>query len=177
MALLRREMILSDVDIRAYLASGHIMIDPHPDDECIQPASIDLHLGCSFLDVNGKDLGHDQLSLAPGQFALGCVDEWIELPNSIVAFLDGKSSLGRKGLLVHATAGLIDPGWRGRPTLEVANLVGDHEILLEAGMKICQIRFQLLSSPALRPYGSAGLGSHYQWSSSTRVSDYQDYDG
>jgi dCTP deaminase len=97
----------------------------------------------------------------PGEFCLGRTLEWIELPDDVVARIEGKSSLGRLGLIVHATAGFCDPGWRGTLTLELNNLTRV-PIKLYPGLPIAQLSFMSLDRPAMRPYGSPGLGSHYQ---------------
>lgn len=173
-------MVLSDRSIKSELAKGRIVIDPR-DDSCIQPASVDIHLDKTFrifrpwkppyfidlsqpldnltdLELVDKD---GYFALGPGQFVLGTTIENIELPDDIMGRLEGKSSLGRIGLLIHATAGYVDPGWRGHLTLELSN-VSAIPILLFPGMKISQISFHRLETPAERPYGSPGLGSKYQ---------------
>lgn len=173
--------VLSDRDIRQAIANRRIIIDPAVTDQSIQPASIDLHLGTEFrtfmkdtivqLDTTNPHRNYtelvevqreDEVCLDPGDFILGTTAEHIELVDSIVGRLDGKSSLGRMGLLIHITAGYVDPGWRGRLTLEIAN-VSPYVLVLKPGMRICQMSFMNLSSPAERPYGSTGLGSHYQF--------------
>ena len=172
-------MVLSDRTIREELASGHIVIDPLMDG-CIQPASVDLHLGRSFLvfrnnhvpyiDVRAmNDTLTEQVTIAdddpfmlhPGEFVLGSTLEHVEVPADLVARLEGKSSLGRVGLLIHSTAGYVDPGWKGRLTLELSN-VSNLPITLYYRMKIGQISFLRLSTPAEHLYGSAELGSKYQ---------------
>ena len=172
-------MILSDRDIRKQIQQGRIVIDPY-DDVAVQPASIDLRLGAQLrvfqshrvqvIDVR-QELPQltelvviDELNpfiLHPGEFALGMTTEEIHLPDDIVGRLDGKSSLGRLGLVVHSTAGFVDPGWQGRLTLELSNLA-NLPIALYSGMKVSQLSFVKLTSPAERPYGSKGLGSKYQ---------------
>ena len=172
-------MVLSDRDIRAAIKQGQIVITP-PDDSSIQPASVDLRLGDQIrvfqnhllpvIDVK-QEMAHltesakiDEVNpfvLHPGEFVLGMTLEEVRLPNDIVGRLDGKSSLGRLGLVVHSTAGFVDPGWRGRLTLELSNLA-NLPINLYFGMKISQISFMRLTSPAEHPYGSSGLGSKYQ---------------
>ena len=173
-------MVLSDRTIKEELAKQRIVIDPL-DEENIQPASVDLRLDrqivkfvrrqqYSLRDIH-SDLTRDTTVeeipdpqpyvLEPGQFILGSTLEYVELPDDVVARLEGKSSLGRLGLLIHSTAGYVDPGWKGQLTLEISN-VADLEITLYYGMKISQISFLRLSTPADRPYGSSGLGSKYQ---------------
>ena len=172
-------MVLSDRDIRKAIQDGRIYIDPY-DDALIQPASIDLRLGAKFLifkrtqqpvidprqsvDHFTEKIEIDEavpFMLHPGEFALGVTLEEIHLPPDIVGRLDGKSSLGRLGLVVHSTAGFVDPGWKGRLTLELSNLA-NLPITLHYGMKVSQISFMELTSPAENPYGSKALGSKYQ---------------
>ncbi len=173
-------MVLSDRTIREELASGRIVIDPLGDG-CIQPASVDLRLDAemlelappedySFIDVREDAAGLTRRSripdpapyiLKPGQFVLASTIELVKLPDDVVARLEGKSSLGRLGLLIHSTAGYVDPGWQGQLTLEISN-VADVSITLYYGMRISQISFLRLTTPAERPYGSRQLGSKYQ---------------
>ncbi len=171
--------VLSDRTIRDEIKKGRIVIDPF-DDSAVQPASVDLRLKGSFrvfrstskpfIDVREPvdDLtelieiaAEEPFVIQPGTFFLGSTLETITLPDDIVGRVDGKSSLGRLGLLVHATAGYIDPGWTGRLTLELSNQ-SQMPIALYLGMRIAQISFQRLSTPVDRPYGSPGLGSKYQ---------------
>ena len=180
-------MLLSDKTILEYIEQGRITIEPfNPGD--IQPSSVDLHLSESLLTFRNSatpfiDLRKDipelmeevviprdaPFMLHPGEFILGATAEWLTLADDVVARLEGKSSLGRIGLMVHSTAGFVDPGWRGRLTLELAN-VSKLPITLYRGMRVCQVAFQPLSSPALRPYGSEGLSSRYQNQHSTTAS-------
>ncbi|MBI4496994.1 MAG: dCTP deaminase [Chloroflexi bacterium] len=172
-------MVLSDRSIREEIAKGTLVIEPL-DPDCIQPASVDVHLDRKFLvfrnsrrpyiDVrqNTDDLmelveiqGDAPFILHPGEFVLGSTLESVTLPDDLVARLEGKSSLGRLGLLIHSTAGYVDPGWRGHLTLELSN-VANLPITLYYGMKIGQISFLRLTSPAEFPYGSRTLGSKYQ---------------
>src|ERR671918_2226159 len=172
-------MVLSDRTIRRLLAEGRIEIDPL-DESLIQPSSVDVRADryfrvfhnarYPFIDVKQPmdDLtelvevdGEDAFILHPGEFVLGSTLERIRLPDDLVARLEGKSSLGRLGLLIHSTAGFIDPGWDGQVTLELSN-VANLPITISPGMKIGQISFVQLSEPAERPYGSAGIGSKYQ---------------
>ena len=171
--------VLSDRDIRAALEAGTIKIDPY-DPEDLQPSSVDLHLDRSFrvfrnnrypyIDVRAPqpDLTEmltieddEPFILHPGEFVLGQTLEFVELPNDIVSRLEGKSSLGRLGLLIHSTAGFVDPGWKGNLTLELSN-VATLPIALYHGMRIGQISFFEMSSPVDRPYGSPELRSRYQ---------------
>ena len=172
-------MILSDRDIRAEIAAGRIVIDPYIP-EAVQPSSVDLHLDRRFrvfrnsrypyIDVRTDqpeltelvEIGGDEpFILHPGEFVLGSTYERVELPNDLVARLEGKSSLGRLGLLIHSTAGYVDPGWEGNLTLELSN-VANLPITLYDGMKIGQISFQRLSSPVEVGYGDARIGSKYR---------------
>jgi dCTP deaminase len=161
------------------VADGTITIDPW-DPELVQPASVDLRLGNSFRvfhnhRISAIDLREVPANLTepitvaegepfvihPGEFCLGATLEYVGLPDDIVARIEGKSSLGRLGLIVHATAGFCDPGWHGTLTLELNNLTRV-PIKLWAGLPIAQLSFMTLDAPAQRPYGHAGLGSHYQ---------------
>ena len=181
--------VLSDRDIALALTAGRVRVDPYDRDD-LQPSSIDLHLDRAFrvfrnnrypyIDVRSPqpDLT-DLLTVAddepfvlhPGEFVLGQTVEWVELPDDLVARLEGKSSLGRLGLMIHSTAGYVDPGWKGKLTLELSN-VAKLPIELYFGMKIGQISFFEMSSPVDRPYGSAGLGSKYQGQSEPTASAY-----
>jgi dCTP deaminase len=171
-------MILSDRSIAEAIRSGRIVIDPY-DETCVQPSSVDLHIDRSFrvfrnsrktfIDVrqDQADLtelvevaGEEPFILHPGEFVLGATLERVALPADLVARLEGKSSLGRLGLVIHSTAGFVDPGFDGHLTLELSN-VSTLPITLYPGMKVGQISFQELSTPADRPYG-AERGSHYQ---------------
>ena len=159
-------MILSDHDIKRRLESGLLQVSPL-DPKDIQPASIDLHLGeklirYSIVTNDYQDLYIGSMYLLhPDEFVLGVVDEVIVLPDDLAARLEGKSTLARMGLLVHATAGFVDPGWVGRLTLEIKN-IGSHFVKLKPKMPISQISFLQMSSPAERPYGHPDLNSHYQ---------------
>jgi dCTP deaminase len=172
-------VLLSDRDIRTEVEAGRVVLDPY-DDGLIQPSSIDVRLDRYFrLFDNHKyaviDPAEDQPDLTrlvdvepgepfvlhPGEFVLGSTYERVELPDDVAARLEGKSSLGRLGLLTHSTAGFIDPGFAGHVTLELSN-VATLPILLWPGMKIGQMCFFRLSSPAESPYGSGAPGSRYQ---------------
>jgi dCTP deaminase len=172
-------VLLSDRDIHAELASGRVVISPF-DEEMVQPSSVDVRLDRYFrLFDNHKypviDPAEDQPELTrlvevapdepfvlhPGEFVLGSTYEVTTLPDDVAARLEGKSSLGRLGLLTHSTAGFIDPGFSGHVTLELSN-VATLPIKLWPGMKIGQLCFFRLSSPAEHPYGSEKYGSRYQ---------------
>ena len=145
-------MLLSDRDIRAEVAAGRIGLEPYSAD-LVQPSSIDVRLDRYFRVFENHRY--------PGEFALGSIYEVVTLPEDIAARVEGKSSLGRLGLLTHATAGFIDPGFSGHVTLELSN-VATLPIKLWPGMKIGQLCFFRLTSPAEHPYGSSASGSHYQ---------------
>jgi dCTP deaminase len=172
-------VVLSDRDIRSEIEAGRIVIDPFIP-EAVQPSSVDLHLDrrfrvfrnsrYPFIDVREPQPeltelveigGEEPFILHPGEFVLGSTLERVQLPNDLVARLDGKSSLGRLGLLIHSTAGFVDPGWEGNLTLELSN-VANLPITLYDGMKIGQISFQRLSSPVEVGYGDARIGSKYR---------------
>jgi dCTP deaminase len=169
--------VLSDGTIRRLVEEKRIVIDPW-DPELVQPASVDLRLGDSFrvfhnhrtaaIDLRDPPTNlteevttGDVFVIHPGEFVLGVTREYVELPDDIVARIEGKSSLGRLGLIVHATAGFVDPGFKGTLTLEITNLTRV-PIKLYPGLLIAQLSFMALDAPAERPYGSAELGSHYQ---------------
>ena len=172
-------MLLSDRDIAQQIQERRIGIHPYQPAN-LQPASVDLTLDCRFVQFRNSGLvcidplspdpdlyghtdvgAHGAFILQPGEFALASTAEHIRLPTDIAARLEGKSSLGRIGLMVHSTAGFIDPGWEGQLTLELSNLAR-LPIRLTPNMKIGQLSFIRLSSPCLRPYGCAELGSRYQ---------------
>jgi dCTP deaminase len=172
-------VVLSDGAIRRLIEAGRIGIDPY-DAELLQPSSLDVRVDrlfrvfrnsrYPFIDVREPqdDLtelveveGDEPFILHPGEFVLGSTLERVTLPDDLVARLEGKSSLGRLGLLIHSTAGFIDPGWDGHVTLELSN-VANLPITIYPAMKIGQLSFVQLSDPAEKPYGSGGLGSKYQ---------------
>ena len=172
-------MILSDADIRREIKDGRIVIKPF-DDEMVQPSSVDVRIDSQFrvfhnhryevIDVKKRmddltepvDVEADQpFILHPGEFVLGSTLEWVELPNDIAGRLEGKSSLGRLGLVTHSTAGFVDAGFRGHLTLELSNLA-NLPITLYPGMKIGQMAFFRLTSPADVSYGDDSLRSKYQ---------------
>jgi dCTP deaminase len=182
--------VLSDGTILKLVQEGRIRIDPW-DPSLVQPASVDLRLGDSFrvfhnYRVSTIDLRDppDNLTeevvvaedeafvIHPGEFCLGRTLEWVELPDDVVARIEGKSSLGRLGLIVHATAGFCDPGWKGTLTLELNNLTRV-PIKLYQGQLVAQLSFMGLDRPALRPYGSPELGSHYQGQRAATESRYE----
>ncbi|MCH8088743.1 MAG: dCTP deaminase [Chloroflexi bacterium] len=172
-------MVLSDKTIKEEIARKRIIIDPL-DVRDIQPASVDVHLDNKILVFRNSrkpyiDIRQDTTDLTelqiieddqpfilhPGEFVLASTLENIQVPDDIVGRLEGKSSLGRIGLLIHSTAGYVDPGWKGHLTLELSN-VANLPITLYFGMKIGQISFLQLTTEAENPYGSPALGSKYQ---------------
>ncbi|RJF40490.1 dCTP deaminase [Actinomyces sp. 2119] len=172
-------MLLSDRDIRCELEAGRVVLDPY-DPQMLQAASVDVRLDRWFrlfdnhrypvIDPSQPqddlthlvDVGPDEpFVLHPGEFVLGATYERLTLPDTVAARLEGKSSLGRLGLLTHSTAGFIDPGFTGHVTLELSN-TATMPIMLWPGMKVGQLCFFRLSSPAQVPYGSAAAGSRYQ---------------
>ncbi|KAA0233311.1 MAG: dCTP deaminase [Acidimicrobiales bacterium] len=172
-------MILSDRSIRQALKEGRISIEPL-DDSMIQPSSVDLTLDRWFRVFLNHTMGHidvkqdlenltqlvevspdEVFMLHPGEFVLASTAERIALPDDLVARLEGKSSLGRLGLLIHSTAGFVDAGWDGHLTLELSN-VANLPITLYPGMKIGQISFLQMTTPAEHPYGSVEVGSKYK---------------
>ncbi len=150
-------MILSDRSIIEAIKGGRIEIDPF-DEACVQTSSIDLHVDRKFRTFHNARY---PFILHPGEFVLGSTLERVRLPADLVARLEGKSSLGRLGLLIHSTAGYVDPGWDGYLTLELSN-VANLPITIYAGMKIGQISFFRLTTAAEHPYGSRDRGSKYQ---------------
>jgi dCTP deaminase len=171
--------VLSDGTIRRLVDEGRIVLEPW-DAGLVQPASVDLRLGDSFRVFHNHraaaiDLRDPPTNLTeqvdveegeafvihPGEFVLGRTLEWVELPHEIVCRIEGKSSVGRLGLIVHATAGFVDPGFNGTLTLEITNLTRI-PIKLYPGLPIAQLSFMTLDAPAERPYGHPELGSRYQ---------------
>src|SRR4030088_3457644 len=182
--------VLSDGTILELVREGRIRIDPW-EESLVQPASVDLRLGDSFrvfhnhrasaIDLRDPPENlteevvvreDESFVIHPGEFCLGRTLEWVELPDDIVARIEGKSSLGRLGLIVHATAGFCDPGWKGTLTLE-RNNPPRVPIKLYPGILIAQLSFMALDRPALRPYGSPELGSHYQGQVAATESRYE----
>lgn len=181
-------MVLSDHSIREEIAAGRLVIQPF-EDRFVQPASVDLRLGREFrvfrnyrlpyIDVKKEmpeltDLermdADNPFILHPGEFVLAVTLERVEIPDDLVGRLDGKSSLGRLGLIVHSTAGFVDPGFKGRLTLELTN-VANLPVTLYYAMPVSQISFTRLTTPADNPYGS-GSGSKYQEQSGPEPSRY-----
>jgi dCTP deaminase len=173
-------VILSDRDLRERLKRGDLVVEPLSDPDLqIQPASIDLRLANSFVVfrssrlacLDPRDIPDDATQrievsegepfvIHPGDFVLGSTLERVKIPHDLVARVEGRSSLGRLAIIVHATAGFIDPGFEGQITLELSNL-GRTAVKLYPGMRVSQIVLQEMKSPAERPYGAA-RGSKYQ---------------
>ncbi len=186
-------MILSDRDILDRLEAGDLVIEPIDDPELqIQPASVDLRLGREFLEFQRTNIpcihptsesevaeyveettvnDDEEFILHPGDFVLGTTRERVAIPDDLIAHVEGRSSLGRLAIVVHATAGLCDPGFEGRITLELSNL-GAAPVSLTPGMRISQLTFTALSSPADRPYGTE-RGSKYQHQDGPQASRIQ----
>ena len=191
----RSTVIFSDRSIRDAIDTGRIVIDPYEPD-FVQPSSVDLRVGPGFrIFVNHRyseidprspqsdltqlvEISDDEpFMLHPGEFVLGSTLERVKLGDDVVARLEGKSSLGRLGLLIHSTAGFVDPGFEGHITLELSN-VATLPIAIYVGMKIGQISFYQMTSPAEYPYGSPELGSKYQGQSGPTASrSHHDFDG
>ena len=178
-ATYNRAVVLSDRTIKRLLDEGRILIDPY-DPTLLQPSSVDVRVDRFFrvfhnarypyIDVREPQEELTELVeiddetpfiLHPGEFVLGSTLERVRLPDDLVARLEGKSSLGRLGLLIHSTAGFIDPGWDGHVTLELSN-VANLPITIYHAMKIGQLSFVQMTEPAATPYGADGLGSKYQ---------------
>ena len=186
-------MILSDGDIRRRLTDGELVVEPLADPELqIQPASIDLRLGREFLEFQRTNIscihtdseqevdeyveethveaGNDFI-LHPGDFVLGTTKERVEVPPDLLGTVQGRSSLGRLAVVIHATAGIVDPGYKGQITLELSNL-GTAPVSLNPDMRISQLIFTELKSRAERPYGTE-RGSKYQGQSGPQASRIQ----
>jgi dCTP deaminase len=182
-------MVLSDTTIARLLAEGRIEIEPY-DESLLQPSSVDVRVDrlfrvfhnnrYPFIDVKVEQAELTELVevddahpfvLHPGEFVLGSTLERIRLPDDLVARLEGKSSLGRLGLLIHSTAGFIDPGWDGHVTLELSN-VANLPITIYPGMKIGQISFMQMTEPAATPYGADSIGSKYKGQRGPTASRY-----
>jgi dCTP deaminase len=182
--------VLSDGTIRRLVDEGRIRIEPW-DPGLVQPASVDLLLGGSFRVFHNHrtaaiDLREPPQNLTelievsddeafvihPGEFVLGVTREWVSLPDDVVARIEGKSSIGRLGLIVHATAGFVDPGFAGTLTLEITNLTRV-PIKLWPGLPIAQLSFMALDRAAERPYGHPELGSHYHGQVEATESRYE----
>ncbi len=173
-------MILPDHEIRKLLKEGRIVIRPIDEDTQVQPAGVDLRLGNEFrvfkstclpyIDTrkspeNYTDLieieDNKQFIIHPGEFVLATVKEYIKIPGDLMGSVDGRSSLGRIGIAIHATSASINPGWEGRFVLEMTN-IGRAPVAVYPGMRIAKLTLHKLSSPAERPYGSRGSEKYYK---------------
>ena len=182
-------MILSDRTIKSEIETGRIRIEPF-EPSAIQPSSVDLRLDHRFVVFENHTFSHIDVKenlealtseveatdenpfiLHPGEFVLGSTAERIAIPADLVGRIEGKSSLGRLGLLIHTTAGFVDAGWDGQLTLEFSN-VASLPITLYPGMKIGQISFMQMTTEADHPYGAKNLGSKYQGQAGPRPSRY-----
>jgi dCTP deaminase len=182
--------VLSDGTIRRLVEEGRIVIEPW-DPAMVQPASVDLRLGNSFRVFHNHRIGAIDLAdpprqltehveiaddetfvIHPGEFVLGRTEERVQIPDNVVARIEGKSSLGRLGLIVHATAGFVDPGFAGTLTLEITNLTRV-PIILRPKKPIAQLSFMALDRAAERPYGHPDLGSHYHGQVEATESRYE----
>lgn len=160
--------ILSDKSIKEKIEKKEIIINPYNEVD-VQPSSIDLHLSNDLKTINGESiniLDDEPYNLQAGEFILGSTKEWIEIPDDIVATVEGRSSIGRLGITAHITAGYIDPGFKGNITLEIAN-ISAKTFQLKNNMSLCQIVFHELTTKAQRPYGAKELNSKYQNSKGT----------
>ena len=186
-------MILSDADILRRLEAGDLVVEPLDDPDIqIQPASVDLRLGREFLEFQRTNIScihpnseeevseyveetyvedGNEFILHPGDFVLGTTYETVSIPDDLIAHVQGRSSLGRLAVVIHATAGVVDPGYRGQITLELSNL-GTAPVALTPGMRISQLILTELKTPADRPYG-AERGSKYQDQSGPQASKIQ----
>ncbi len=189
-------MILSDTDILARLEAGDLVVEPLSDPDLqVQPASVDLRLGRTFLEFQRTNISciHPdseqevdeyveetvvdegaEFILHPGDFVLGTTRERVAVPPDLIAHVQGRSSLGRLAIVIHATAGIVDPGYEGQITLELSNL-GTAPVALTPGMRISQLILTKLSSPAERPYGE-GRDSKYQGQRGPQASKIQSDD-
>ena len=172
--------ILSDKTIKKYLTENKIIIEPLKDDNQIQPSSVDLRLGDEFrvFKVNKKAFinpknddmeeymetiysnDDEPFIIHPNEFALATTNEYVEIPSDLVVRVEGRSSIGRLGVTMHVTAGFIDPGFKGKITLEISN-IGSLPVALYPGQRVCQIVFETMTTPANKPYGHTDRGSKY----------------
>jgi len=154
--------MLADSEIKKLLESGDLVIDPYPEDHQIQPASVDLKFDSihpDFLDI--PSFKKDSYIFPPGRLRIGSTIEYIKLPPTLAARVEGRSSWGRKGLAIHITAGFIDPGFEGNITLEMINL-STFQLQVSRGNRICQVCFIPIIGNVERSYGSKTIGSKYQ---------------
>jgi len=181
-------MILSDVDVKKHIKDGKIKIDPFEEAIHIMPVGVDLRLGNTFKGfkiiheshIDPSNVNWEQNTelievedgksfiVHPGEFVLGVTKEHVELPNDIAGRIDGRSSLGRLGIIVHSTAGHVDPGWKGKLTLEISN-IGKLPVAIRPGMKFCSLIFEKLTSPA--EHGYKGKYAGYDVPATSKISE------
>ena len=173
--------ILSDKTIKEYLKEGKIVIDPLKDEQQIQPSSVDMRLGDEFkvfkvirkpyIDPKDEeDIAEymesstvpegEAFIIHPNEFALATTQEYVKVPDDLVARVEGRSSMGRLGVTMHVTAGYVDPGFEGRITLEISN-IGAMPVALYPGQRVCQLVFETMTTPAELPYGHPKRNSKY----------------
>lgn len=173
--------ILSDKTIKEYLEEGKIVIDPLKDEQQIQPSSVDMKLGDEFkvfkvirkpyIDPKDEeDIAEymesstvpegEAFIIHPNEFALATTQEYVKVPDDLVARVEGRSSMGRLGVTMHVTAGYVDPGFEGRITLEISN-IGAMPVALYPGQRVCQLVFETMTTPAELPYGHPKRNSKY----------------
>ena len=173
--------ILSDKTIKEYLEEGKIVIDPLKDEQQIQPSSVDMRLGDEFkvfkvirkpyIDPKDEeDIAEymesstvpegEAFIIHPNEFALATTQEYVKVPDDLVARVEGRSSMGRLGVTMHVTAGYVDPGFEGRITLEISN-IGAMPVALYPGLRVCQLVFETMTTPAELPYGHPKRNSKY----------------
>ena len=173
--------ILSDKTIKEYLEEGKIVIDPLKDEQQIQPSSVDMRLGDEFkvfkvirkpyIDPKDEDDIAEYMEsstvregeafiIHPNEFALATTQEYVKVPDDLVARVEGRSSMGRLGVTMHVTAGYVDPGFEGRITLEISNIVA-MPVALYPGQRVCQLVFETMTTPAELPYGHPKRNSKY----------------
>lgn len=173
--------ILSDKIIKEYLEEGKIVIDPLKDEQQIQPSSVDMRLGDEFkvfkvirkpyIDPKDEeDIAEymesstvpegEAFIIHPNEFALATTQEYVKVPDDLVARVEGRSSMGRLGVTMHVTAGYVDPGFEGRITLEISN-IGAMPVALYPGQRVCQLVFETMTTPAELPYGHPKRNSKY----------------
>ena len=173
--------ILSDKTIKEYLEEGKIVIDPLKDEQQIQPSSVDMRLGDEFkvfkvirkpyIDPkDDEDIAEymesstvpegEAFIIHPNEFALATTQEYVKVPDDLVARVEGRSSMGRLGVTMHVTAGYVDPGFEGRITLEISN-IGAMPVALYPGQRVCQLVFETMTTPAELPYGHPKRNSKY----------------
>lgn len=173
--------ILSDKTIKEYLEEGKIVIDPLKDEQQIQPSSVDMRLGDEFkvfkvirkpyIDPKDEeDIAEymesstvpegESFIIHPNEFALATTQEYVKVPDDLVARVEGRSSMGRLGVTMHVTAGYVDPGFEGRITLEISN-IGAMPVALYPGQRVCQLVFETMTTPAELPYGHPKRNSKY----------------